>query len=184
MKKIIFILLALISVYSCQRKTYCERKAQKVARILKDCPNIIDTTRIIDTVVIRDTFSLSIPAKIDTGTIDSLLAEYCKGVSNEVKDTVKVRIIKERIYSQCTPDKVIGSGERLLINGKDTVIVSYTGTKTGLDLSIISMSKRISETRVIVTPCPETRAIDAFKDYWWLLLLMFVMGLLFGVYKR
>lgn len=181
MKKIIFTILIILSIYSCQRKTYCERKAQKVARILKDCPGIIDTTVIRDTIIISDTFSFSIPAKIDTLTIDSLLDQYCNSIIKKSPvDSIKTRIIRERIYSQCTPEKVIGSGQKLLVHNGDTITIGYAGTKSDIDMSIISVKKQIQETRTIPIPCVDPDIWTMINKYYGLLLLLatafFILG--------
>ena len=154
-KCIILIILLSLAVINCQRRTYCERKAQKFERLIKDCPNLIDTVTVYDTTIIRDTFTINIPAKMDTIGFDSLLEAYCNEARLQVQgksDSVRI-FIKQKIYSKCSLTELIGIGEQTIVNGLDTIVVAYKGSSKGLELSLQSVNRTIRETRTLVTPC-------------------------------
>jgi len=151
MKKIIFLLL-LISLYGCglQRRTYCERKAQKVARILKDCPNIIDTTTIFDTVYIRDTLRVTIDNEIDSSGIDSLLAIYCHSINSKdtAKQSSKSEVIRQYIFKEC--EKINDGTYHLQDQNKDTVTVVLKGRT----ISVFQNRSVVTVTKTLAVPCP------------------------------
>ncbi len=189
MKKIIFILI-ILSVYGCglQRRTYCERKADKVARILKDCPGIIDTITTHDTITVRDSVTIYLESEIDTAVIDSLLSKYCDALRNEVStgktDTVTIRL-KEKIYFETSLKKRLGTGERLLVHEKDTIILKYgTDKNDNLELKIISIKKEVNTKQTIVTPCPscELTLWQDFKQNGFKWLIIFVSGIIVGFF--
>lgn len=153
-KSIIFVFIVLIS-YSCISSRY-ERKQRKFEKLIKEYPSLIDTTTIIDTVVIRDTFTLSIPAKVDSIEFDSLLQAYCSEVAKQPTskaDSNKVQIVRSKIYSKCSLTELLGIGEQTLTKGNDTIIIAYRGTKKGLELEIVSLKRNITITNTLVTPC-------------------------------
>lgn len=187
MKKIIFILI-LISIYGCQiqRPTYCERKARKVARILKDCPNIIDTTTRFDTVVVRDTAFISINTPIDSTGIDSLLAIYCGTLGNEVegkaggKDSIRERIVRQYIFKEC--EKINDGTYHLLDQNKDTVTVVLKGRT----ISVFHNRKVVTVTKTLTVPCPscDKTIWQKFKEDGLFWLIIFFAGVLFSIAFR
>ena len=155
-KCIILVILLSLTAFNCQRKSYCERKAKKFERLIKDCPNLIDTTTIVDTVIIRDTFSINIPAKMDTLNFDSLLEAYCNEARLQVQgkqDSNNIHLIRKKIYSKCSLTELLGIGEQTIIKGLDTFVIAYKGSSKGLELSIVSVKRNINRTNTLVTPC-------------------------------
>jgi len=190
MKKIIFILLLTTIFYDCTNKTYCEKKRNKVARILKDCPNILDTTTRIDTIIIHDSFSVVISTPIDSSGIDSLLLLYCDalGAKNEIKEGSKdshviyrERLVRQYIFKEC---EKINDGKYLL---KDNSGDSVTVQIKGREISVFQNKKTIIKTQKIVIPCPDRDKIgfkDLIFDWWIMLLIIFVLGLASGLYFK
>ena len=190
MKKIIFILLLTTIFYDCTNKTYCEKKRNKVARILKDCPNIIDTTSSTDTVYVRDTLRLTITTPIDSTGIDSLLLLYCDalGVKNATPEGSKdsnviyrERLVRQYIFKEC---EKINDGKYLL---KDNSGDSVTVQIKGREISVFQNKKTIIKTQKIVIPCPDRNKIgfkDLIFDWWIMLLIIFVLGLTSGLYFK
>lgn len=164
MKKIIFILI-LISIYGCQiqRPTYCERKARKVARILKDCPNIIDTTTKFDTLIVHDTATITVTTPLDSSGIDSLLLIYCDAINDENKtspggkDSIRERIVRQYIFKEC--EKINDGKYHLLDQNKDTVTVVLKGRT----ISVFQNRKVVTVTKTIVTPCPDN-TLNLWQD--------------------
>ena len=189
-KCIILIILLSLASFNCQRRTYCERKANKVARILKDCPNIIDTTSSTDTVYVRDTLRLTITTPIDSSGIDSLLLLYCDalGAKNEIKEGSKdsnviyrERLVRQYIFKEC---EKINDGKYLL---KDNSGDSVTVQIKGREISVFQNKKTIIKTQKIVIPCPDRDKIgfkDLIFDWWIMLLIIFVLGLASGLYFK
>lgn len=152
-KCIILIILLSLTLINCQRKSYCERKAQKFERLIRDCPSLIDTVTVYDTTIIRDTFTINIPVKMDTIGFDSLLEAYCNEARLQVpskSDSVRI-FIKQKIYSKCSLTELLGIGEQTIISGLDTIVVAYKGSSKGLELSLISVKVGIRETRTTTT---------------------------------
>lgn len=157
MKRIIFLIIITITIYGCQqlpRKSYCERKADKFARLIKDCPQLIDTTTLVDTIRIRDTVAISIPSKVDSVEFDSLLSAYCDEARLQLQgkaDTVRLYELKYKLRNR------YGEGETMLFLKGDTVVVGWNENKNGLNLSIISVKKQIEKTKSLVVPCPQLK---------------------------
>lgn len=156
MKNILFTLLILLSIYGCQRKSYCERKAQKFARLIKDCPQLIDTTTTIDTVFIRDTVTFSVPSKVDSNEFDSLLQAYCNEARLQVpsgsssnNSVIAKTIIRNKLYYK------YGIGNQTLIYKGDTITLGYNENEKGLNLSILSVKKLTNTTQYLKVPCFE-----------------------------
>jgi hypothetical protein len=187
MKKIIYILI-LFSLYGCnlQRRTYCERKAQKVARILKDCPNIIDTTSTSDTVVIFDTIRYAIDNPIDSSSIDSLLFLYCDALANENKsssngqDSIKERIVRQYIFKEC--EKINDGTYHLQDQNKDTVTVVLKGRT----ISVFQKRKVVTVTKTLKIPCPscDKTIFQKVKEDGIFWLIIFFAGALFPLFLR
>ncbi len=175
MKKIIYLLI-ILSIYGCgiQRKTYCERKKARVARILKDCPNIIDTVSTSDTVYLSDTVTIYMDTQVDSTHIDSLLKAYCDAARVENKgkkdSNNKAEVIREVIYrdrehardgdyhlkdQKGRPVHLVIDGRKMQIETKDTIIVSVPS---------------------IIIPCPgpESESSKALSLWPWLLLIAVV----------
>lgn len=186
MKRIIFVLLIALIASSCgvQRKTYCERKENKVARILKDCPNIIKTETRVDTVYITDTFNILVDSPIDSSTIDSLLLAYCDAVNLPAKDkegnkdSVRTVTIRKYIFKEC---EKINDGKYILKdNYGQTVIVNIKGR----EITVITSRAEIKEEATVVTPSVQESNWRLFKAWWGLLFLLLVVGFVFGWLAR
>lgn len=173
-----------------------ERDSLRFAYLLKIHPNFIDTTTRIDTVEKKVIVKITIPAIIDTGTVDSLLTLYCNTPEDTTVivpfDTNHIRVpnrkeqLKRLIYAECTPEKVIGSGQKLLIHGKDTVKVNFRGTPMGLELTIESINREINRNNTLVVPCPDCSLSiwQKLLQDWILWLIILFAGFLLGIYKR
>lgn len=167
-----------------------EKDKKRFAYLLKKHPEFIDTTTRIDTIVDTVTVNVYLPAKINKSGIDSLLTLYC----NTPEDTTTIvpydsnkvptrrEVIKQLIYAECTPEKIIGSGQKLLISGKDTVIVNFKGDKNGLNLSIVSISQHFNKTFTIDKPCPDPNYLDLIREYFVGLLIAGSFFLFLGFY--
>lgn len=175
MNKIIFILIAIIIVgCGIQRPTYCERKEKKVARILKDCPNIITSSVEVDTVYITDTFNILVNTPIDSNAIDSLLLEYCKAGP----DSIRTVTIRKYIYKEC--EKINDGNFIVKDNNGQTVMVNIKGR----EISVITNRAEIKKEVTVVTPSIQQSNLSLFKTWYGLFLLLLVVGFILGVLAR
>lgn len=185
MRKIIFILSILLLFSGCglQRKTYCERKKNKVARLLRDCPQILDTTSTVDTVIIRDTAFIVIDKPIDSSGIDSLLLLYCDALAYKDttvqgrKDTAVIyreRLVRQYIFKEC--EKINDGRYSLKDQHGDSLIVELKGRtiKVFQDRKVITIEKKI------IVPC-ETNSFRLFQNKWKDWVMIFCFGLVAGI---
>ncbi len=187
MKKILYLLI-LLSIYGCglQRKTFCERKKDKVVRILKDCPNIITPTVVHDTIIIHDTVTVTIKPKVDSSRLDSLLKSYCDALRLplEVKPDSggKIAVIRQIIYRDREHSK---DGTYNLIDQKGRPVhLQIDGNK----FTIETENQVQIEVPAVILPCAEkeTESSKALSLWPWFMLLAIIClitGFILG-YKR
>ena len=174
-KTYILLVLLTLSLFNCARKPYCERKADKFARLIKDCPQLIDTITVVDTVYIRDTVTTSIPSKVDSSEFDNLLKTYCDTLYLSVPSKSNSNnqiLIRNKLYNK------YGSGVKQIIHKGDTIVISWDEGKNGLNLGVESVKKQITQTRTLVVPCPEMKW---YNDPWKISVIVSLLWLVLAI---
>lgn len=167
MGKYLIILAIGILLSSCgTQRSYCDRKKAKVARILKDCPSMIDTVTVTDTIYKTDSVFLFVNKVIDSIRIDSLLSEYC------TTDTIiQKEIIRKVIFREC--ENLLNGNYEVLTNNGDLAQVEIKGR----DIKVFYSQSTIVKKERIIVPCED-------KGFWWFAReygMLFILVLMIGV---